>query len=162
MVGKRRRRNTIAVKLDLIDAVGEVLKNHGYSKLGINIVAQKAGVDKNVIYRNFNDFDSLMEAYVEKQDYWLRAMKEIGKTKIENHRELMKQMLIGQFKTIFSNKELQQVLIWELGDKDDIVTSLAIKREVLSKGVIKQYQPLLDDFGVDFNSIAAMMIAGIY
>ncbi len=160
--GKRRRRNTIAVKLDLLDAVGAVLKKHGFSKLGINIVAEEAGVDKNVIYRNFTDFDSLLEEFVEKQDYWLRTMKELGKTKIENHRELMKQMLIGQFKTIYSNKELQQVLIWELGDRDDITTSLAIKREVLSEGVINQYQSLLDDFGIDFNSIAAIMIAGIY
>ncbi len=160
--GKRRRRNTIAVKLDLLDAVGSVLKNYGYSKLGINIVAQEAGVDKNVIYRNFNDFDSLLEEYVEKQDFWLRAMKELGKIKIENHREFMKQLLLEQFKTIFSNRELQQLLVWELGDKDGFTTSLAIKREILSQGIIKQYQPLLDDFGVDFNSIAAILIAGIY
>jgi AcrR family transcriptional regulator len=162
MEGKRRRRNTIAVKIDLIDAVGTVLKNHGYSKLGINIVAQEAGVDKNVIYRNFNDFDTLLEAYVEKQDYWLKTMKEFGKIKIENHREFMKQLLLEQFNTLYSNRELQQLLIWELGDKGDFTTSLAVKREIYSEGIIKQYQPLLDDFGVDFNSIAAMMIAGIY
>jgi AcrR family transcriptional regulator len=58
--GKRRRRNTIAVKLDLIDAVGTVLKKHGFSKLGINVVAEEAGVDKNVIYRNFGDFISYL------------------------------------------------------------------------------------------------------
>lgn len=162
MEGKRRRRNTIAVKIDLIDAVGTVLKNHGYSKLGINIVAQEAGVDKNVIYRNFNNFDTLLEAYVEKQDYWLKTMKEFGKIKIENHREFMKQLLLEQFNTLYSNRELQQLLIWELGDKDDFTTSLAVKREIYSEGIIKQYQPLLDDFGVNFNSIAAMMIAGIY
>jgi len=162
MEGKRRRRNTIAVKIDLIDAVGTVLKNHGYSKLGINIVAQEAGVDKNVIYRNFKDFDTLLEEYVEKQDYWLRTMKELGKIGIENHREFMKQLLFEQFQSLYSNKELQQLLIWELGDKGNFTTSLAIKREIYSEGIIKQYQPLLDDFGVEFNSIAAIMIAGIY
>jgi len=160
--GKGRRRNTITAKLDLIDAVGAVLEKHGHTKLGINIVSQEAGVDKNVIYRNFTDFDTLLEEYVEKQDYWLRAIKELGKIKIENHRELMKQLLFEQFKTIYSNKELQQLLIWELGDNNNITTSLAIKREVLSKGVIKQYQPLLDDLGIDFRYIAAIMIAGIY
>ena len=160
--GKRRRRNTIAVKEDIYDAVGSVLQKYGFSKLGINLVAEEAGVDKNVIYRNFTDFNTLLEEYVEKQDFWLRAIKELGKVKVENHRELTKQVLTEQFKTIYSNKELQQVLVWELGDKDNITTSLAIKREVLSKGLIDQYKPLLDDFGVNFNNIAAILIAGIY
>jgi hypothetical protein len=89
-------------------------------------------------------------------------LKEHGDQKIEDKRAFMKQMLNDQFKTIYSNKELQQLLIWELGDKDDFTTSLAIKREILSKGMVAQYETLLEDFDVNFNSIAAMMIAGIY
>ncbi len=160
--GNRRRRNAIAVKIDLIDAVGEVLKKYGFAKLGINLVAQEARVDKSVIYRNYGEFDKLLEAYVEKQDFWFMAMKEHGKQEIEDKRAFMKYLLVDLFKVVHSNKEFQQLLIWELGDKDDFTTSIAIKREVLAEGIFKQYRSLLDDYDIKFNSIAAMLISSIY
>lgn len=161
-VEKRRRRNTIAVKMELIDAVGSVLKKHGFSKLGINLVAEEAKVDKNVIYRNFEDFDKLLEAYVEKQDFWFMALKEHGSEVIRDKRAFMKYMLADQFRVLYSNKELQQLLLWELGDQDDFTTNVAIKREILAKGIFDQYRSLLDDYGVKFNFIVAIMISSIY
>ncbi|MFV0593798.1 MAG: TetR/AcrR family transcriptional regulator [Draconibacterium sp.] len=160
--GKRRRRNAIAVKIDLIDAVGEVLKKYGFAKLGINLVAQEAQVDKNVIYRNYGEFDKLLEAYIEKQDFWFMSMKEYGKEEIGNKRAFMKYLLADLFKVIYSNKEFQQLLIWELGDKDDFTTDIAIKREVLAEGIFDQYRSLLDEYGIKFNSIAAILISSIY
>lgn len=159
---KRRRRNTIAVKMDLIDAVGSVLKKHGFAKLGINLVAEEARVDKNVIYRNFDDFDKLLEAYVEKQDFWFMALKEHGNEKIEDRRAFMKYILADQFKALYSSKEFQQLLLWELGDRDDFTTNIAIKREILAEGIFKQYRPLLEDYGLNFNFIVAILISSIY
>jgi AcrR family transcriptional regulator len=159
---KRRRRNTIAVKMDLIDAVGSVLKKHGYAKLGINLVAEEARVDKNVIYRNFEEFDKLLEAYVEKQDFWFMALKEHGSEKIEDRRTFMKYILADQFKAVYSSKEFQQLLLWELGDRDDFTTNIAIKREILAEGIFKQYRPLLEDYGLNFNFIVAILISSIY
>lgn len=160
--GKRRRRNTVAVKLDLLDAVGAVLKKHGFAKLKINLVAQEAQVDKNVIYRNYENFGKLLEAYIEKQDFWFIAMKERGSERIEDRRDFMKNMLADQFKVTYSNKELQQLLLWELGDKDNYMSNMAVKREILAKGVFDQYRFLLDDFGVRFNFIVAILISSIY
>ena len=159
---KRRRRNTIAVKMDLIDAVGSVLKKHGFAKLGINLVAEEAKVDKNVIYRNFEDFDKLLETYVEKQDFWYMALKEHGSEKIEDCRAFMKYILTDQFNAVFSNKEFQQLLLWELGDKEDFTTNMALKREILAEGLFNQYRPLLNDYGINFNFIVAIMISSIY
>nr|WP_321355634.1 TetR/AcrR family transcriptional regulator [uncultured Draconibacterium sp.] len=159
---KRRRRNTIAVKMDLIDAVGSVLKKHGFAKLGINLVAEEAKVDKNVIYRNFEDFDKLLEAYVEKQDFWYMALKEHGSEKIEDRRAFMKYILTDQFKALHSSKEFQQLLLWELGDRDDFTTNIAIKREILAEGILNQYRSLLDDYGVKFNFITAIFVSSIY
>ncbi len=159
---KRRRRSAIAIRMDLLDAVGEVLKKYGFAKLGINLIAQEAKVDKNVIYRNFGEFDQLLEAYVEKQDFWFMAMKEYGKEKIDNKRAFMKYILADLFKVVHSNKEFQQLLIWELGDMDDFTTSIAIKREVLAAGIFDQYRFLLDDYGIKFNTISAILISSIY
>jgi AcrR family transcriptional regulator len=160
--GKRRRRNAIAIKMELVDAVGAVLQKHGFHKLGINLVAQEAGVDKNVIYRNFEEFDKLLSAYIEKQDFWFMALKEHGSKKIEDRRAFMKQMLVGQFKTVNGNKELQELLLWELGDQGKLMVDMALKREIMSKDVFAQYRPLLDDYGINFDFIAAIMVAATY
>ncbi len=160
--GRKRRRNTLAVKMDLVNAVGTTLKKYGFSKLGISLVAQEAKVDKTVIYRNYTDFDKLLEAYIEKQDYWLQALKEVGENKIDDKREFMKQVLIDQFNTIYASKELQQLLIWGLSDNKGYISTIALKREIMSEGINEQYGSLLDDYGLKFNYISALMIAGIY
>lgn len=160
--GKKRRRNTVAVKLDLLEAVGTILKEQGFSKLGITLVAEEAGVDKTVIYRNFKNFDNLLEAYVEKQDFWLRGLKEYGENKIENKREFLKKLLVEQFNTIYSSKEQQQLLIWGLAEKGSYASSTSLKREILSEKLNKQHEALLNDYGVNFNFLPALMISGIY
>lgn len=159
---KRTRRSKIQVKEDIIEAVGTVLAKYGFSKLGITLVAQEANVDKTVIYRNFEDFEKLLEVYVDRQDYWLRALKEYGKVKIEDHRGFLKKLFVDQFQFIYSNTELQQLLIWELGDHSEMTKSIPMRRESMSQGLLKQYNEYFRDTGIDFNSFSALIIAGIY
>lgn len=160
MVNKRRR-NALATRLALIDAVGDTLKKLGYAKLKINTVAQESGMDKTAIYRNFRDFDELLEAYIESQDFWLLKLKEIGKHPIENHREFMKQILKEQFDSINSNEEFQQLLIWELGDKEGFMEAFPLKREIMAQGLFKQIGIVLEDIDVNLNAVYAILIAGI-
>ncbi len=159
---KRRRRNALTVKMDIIDAVGTVLKKYGFLKLGISIVADEAKVDKTVIYRNFGDFDKVLEAYIEKQDFWLLALKEHGKKEIQNKREFMKQLLTEQFEAIYKSKELQELLVWGLSERKGYISTIALKREILSQGVNNQFRPLLNEIGLNFNAFSAILISGIY
>jgi len=159
---KRRRRNAVTVKMDIIDAVGTVLKKYGFLKLGISIVADEAKVDKTVIYRNFGDFDKVLEAYIEKQDFWLLALKEHGEKEIQNKRGFMKQLLTEQFDAIYKSKELQEILVWGLSERKGYVSTIALKREILSQGINDQYQPLLNKIGLNFNAFSALLVTGVY
>jgi len=159
---RRNRRTAASVKQDMINAVGQVLVKYGFAKLGISLVADVAKVDKNVIYRNFGNFDTLLSAYIEKQDYWLQALKEHGNQKIIDKRKFIKNILTGQLNVLFKNKELQQLLLWELADTDKLIRSIAIKREVLAEGIIAQYKELFRNSEIQSNHIAALLIAGIY
>lgn len=161
-MGNIRKTKAITAQMALMEGVARVLAKHGFHKLGINLVAEEAGVDKNVIYRYFDGFDSLLHIYVEKQDYWLNAIKKHGETKIENHREFMKAMMVEQFDTQMKNTELRELLIWELGDKQGFASNIAIKRELLSEKLVEQYEKLLDGCGVGFNNFSALLISGIY
>jgi AcrR family transcriptional regulator len=49
----------------ILAAVGEILSHQGFSELGVNTIAKKAGVDKVLIYRYFGDLDRLLKAYAD-------------------------------------------------------------------------------------------------
>jgi AcrR family transcriptional regulator len=55
--------------LKLINAVGEIIKTEGYTALGVNNIARKAEVNKKLIYRYFDNVNSLIEIYVRGKDY---------------------------------------------------------------------------------------------
>ncbi len=158
----KRRRTSLQLKLELIDAVGKALTKYGHTHLGINNVSIEAGVEKPAIYRHFESFDDLLHAYIEKQDYWLSELKEFSQETVDDERDFAKRILIGQFRTLFKSKELQQLHIWELGDADDVVTSIALKREILAIKLLKQSEKVLENQGINFNCIMAVLIAGIY
>jgi len=160
--GKKRRRNALAIKLELIDAVGEALKKHGFAKLGLNLIAKEAEMDNTAVYRHFKDIEALLSEYIEKQDYRLMILKEYGKEEIEDKRAFVKSIFREQFTSLYNSAEFQQLMIWELGDKDELTSSIAIKRELLAKGLIEQSKTLLDEHGINFNFICALFMAGIY
>ncbi len=148
--------------MDLLEGVGKALTKYGHLHLGINNVSMESGVEKATIYRCYNDFNDLLKAYVEEQDFWLLKLREYQEQEIEDKRTFVKNVLFEQFETLYRNKELQKLLVWELGDEDDIVTSIALKREVMAQRLFKTGEGLLSEHGVNFNFLMAMFIAGIY
>lgn len=148
--------------MDLLEAVSQVIKDKGYINLNINNVCEYADVDRNAIYRHFGDFETLLTQFIESRDYWLNSLDEVKDIKIKDHKVFLKQMLISQYDTINSNVELQQLLIWELGEFSLRTKAIAERREILSEKLIKQFEEHFKRSKIDFNTITAIMIAGIY
>ena len=55
----------------LLTAVGEIVEESGLESLGINAVAQRAGVSKMLIYRYFGSLEDLIAQYIIQRDYWV-------------------------------------------------------------------------------------------
>jgi len=159
---RKTRRNKHKVRYDLLNSVGKTLRDHGFNNLGINLVAEIAGTDKNSIYRHFGSFEELLNQYIEKQDFWIKSLSSLKDIKVDDHKNFMKQILLEQYETINSNKEIQQLLIWELGELSLRTKAIAQRREELSKVILKQYESYFSSVNLDFNVIAAIIIAGIY
>lgn len=159
---RKSRRNKHKVRYDLLDAVGKTLREHGFAHLGINLVAEIAGTDKNSIYRHFGTFEQLLDQYIEKQDFWIKSLSAIKETKIKDYKEFMKGILYEQYETINGNREIQQLLIWELGELSLRTKAVGQRREKLSEAIMKQYEECFQGIPIDFNVISAILIAGIY
>ncbi len=71
----RNRRDT---EDKLVRAVGAVLEISGFQKVGVNLLARTAGVDKVLIYRYFGGLDGLLSAFGESADIWWTVDEIVG------------------------------------------------------------------------------------
>lgn len=74
--GRRLRR--VRTEEKLVAAVGTLLCRGGVAALGVNAVAEEAGVEKVLVYRYFGGLDGLMEAYAARSDFWPTLVELVG------------------------------------------------------------------------------------
>ncbi len=161
-VKRRGRRNKYKMRLDLLDAVRDVLKEKGFVNLNINNVAQMADVDRNAIYRHFGSFDNLLSQYFESKNYLLDALKKVKDNQIEDFKSFLKQILFDQYMTINKNVELQQLIVWEMSELSLRTKTIARERESITEKLLHQLEDHFRESNIDINFISAIMIAGIY
>lgn len=159
---RRIRRNRYKMRLDLMEAVREVLRDKGFINLNINNVTQYADVDRNAIYRHFGNFDNLLSQYIESKDYWLETLEKIKDVEVTDYKRFLKQVVFEVYEKINRNVELQQLIIWELSEFSLRTKAISEKREMLSKNLVLQYEKYFENTGIDINMILAILYAGIF
>lgn len=163
MVKRNKRRTTQQVKDDIIKAVGNVLAKHGVSKLGVEIVADEAGMDKAMLYRHYKDFNDILRAYLEQEDFWINFLdKKLDQLNKDNLAPYVSEILENQLNELLSNNKLQELLIWELVDKSQLMKDIAQKREDMAFGILKEIQTHFPHKIVSSYNILAIISAGIY
>ena len=150
----------------LIDAVGEIFRTSGYAGLGVNKVAKVAGVSKKLIYRYFISFDRLVEAYVVETDYWMRFADHMRDLQVPKEMSDLKRqishVLKNQFLYFHQDKEMQQLILWELSAKSDLMRSIHHTREAMGQQFLEKTDEYLDQQVINFRAIAALLVGGIY
>jgi AcrR family transcriptional regulator len=153
-------------KRKLINAVAQVFRKEGHAGLGVNKIARLAGTDKKLIYRYFGSFEHLVEAYVVETDYWMRFVDQLNELKVPESMEEMKRLLgyvlKNQFLYFYEDKEMQQLIFWELAAKSDLMRSIHQTREVKGQQLLEMSDRFLDKGKVNFRAIAALLVGGIY
>jgi len=154
---KERDRDLTEEKL--INAVGELIMENGFEKLGINQVAKKAGFSKNLIYRYFESLDGLIYAYMKKNDFWVNAMSE--QPDFKDLHGYLKGLFRRQIMEFRNNISLKRLRRWELSTDNDIIVEIRAQRE--KNGV--QFVDTICCFAVmdkeNLQAISALINAGI-
>ncbi|MBN1988485.1 MAG: TetR/AcrR family transcriptional regulator [Bacteroidales bacterium] len=150
----------------LIDAVGTIIGREGFRNIGVNTVAKEADVDKVLIYRYFGGLDGLLKAYAYQKDFWLNIDKLFGDIEPERLndmcylKEITKQILHGQLTEMRANKELQEILIWELVERNNLTAQLAADREEKGTGLTRLLSGKLG-IAQEVEPLIAIVIAGV-
>lgn len=158
---KIKKRDRERTKGKILKAVGEVIEQHGTEKVGVNLIARTAGVNKVLIYRYFESVDGLMEQYVKSGEY----TSTMGDDYIENMPivppDERRKALTGLMQTFLTDlrerKATRDLLRWEIGTGKSMLSDA--RNQIASRIVDKVGE--LPDFK-DTSALMAFLTAGIY
>lgn len=99
----------------LINSVGKVLKNKGYSGLTATNISKEAGLSRRLITTYFDSVDDLVETYVRNKDYWTEVSGNISKiieqNKGSNIKNVIDYLLQNQLEYFYNNTEMQKLIL---------------------------------------------------
>lgn len=147
------QRNKQRTRDRILEAVGRCLSKGDFRSIGINAIAREAGVDKVLIYRYFGGLPELLEAYAVESEYWpgydelkRRAVDEEAATSSETAGA----MLVGFLRALRERPITQEILRWELHERNELTEALAEARE-------REGNRILSDFASDDADYAALV-----
>ena len=103
---------------NLLEAVSHIIENDGFTKIGVNRIANQAGCDKVLIYRYFGGLDGLLVEWAKRHDYYSFAYSEfietIKRAEGKDIKQIVKDVLMRQLHYLKDNVLMQELLVWEL------------------------------------------------
>ena len=143
----------------ILDAVGSMIMADGFESLGINAVAQKAGVSKMLIYRYFGGMDQLIAKYILQHDYWVNT--ELPLHDISGVGACLKQMFHEQIATLRSDMVLKRLHRWELTADNEVVNLLRDRRETNGCELVRVVSRLTKSPVAEVAAMATLLSAAI-
>ncbi|WP_319544184.1 TetR/AcrR family transcriptional regulator [uncultured Pseudodesulfovibrio sp.] len=157
-------RNKELTKTKLIKAVGKVVAEVGFQRLGVNLVAREAGVDKKLIYRYFDGLQGLVAAYSQTVDFWPPVEELLGDDrdcikKMPSH-ELMSLFFKRYLKAILRRPHTLEILAWEAIERNELTKVLEEVRVKTALGFFEmmEEEPPED---VDLTALVLIMAASV-
>ncbi len=159
-------RNRLCTERKLVDAVGAVIKNHGYEKLGVNAIAREADVSKSLLYRYFGNVDHCIETYLLEKNFWMPLRGVDAKlASVEENEKVLKEafleMLHLQFLMYFHDEELQAIARWQMDQKNRLLNSVKNVMEIRSSHFFDSADQFFKDSKVNFRVVSAILSSAV-
>ncbi|MEN8245767.1 MAG: TetR/AcrR family transcriptional regulator [Thermodesulfobacteriota bacterium] len=157
-------RDRQATRMKLIQAVGTILSEKGFTALGVNAVARKAGVDKVLIYRYFGGMEQLMEAFGRESDFWPSIQELAGGDQAAYARlplsEKLSQLTLNYTRALQSRPLTLEIMAWEMVERNRLTAELEAMRE---STIMHFYEKFFDQHkvNVDLQALTAVIGAGL-
>ncbi|WP_373844019.1 TetR/AcrR family transcriptional regulator [Bacteroides heparinolyticus] len=143
----------------ILEAVGSIIENDGFEKTGVNVIAQRAGVSKMLIYRYFGGIDELIAQYLLRKDYW--ANTDIDIIKPSDIGGSLKHLFREQIIQLRSDITLKRLCRWELTTENENIRRLRERREQNGCNLIKIISRLTGSENSEVASLASIISASI-
>jgi AcrR family transcriptional regulator len=160
-IDKVKKRDRERTKNRILKAVGEVIEQHGTEKVGVNLIARTAGVNKVLIYRYFDSVDGLMEQYVRSGEYTSTTSTDyidaIPVLAPEERGKALNELMQTFMHDLRERKATRDLLRWEIGTGKSMLSEARnqVANKILHKiGDLPNYS--------DTSALVSFLSAGIY
>ncbi|MBG0789217.1 MAG: TetR/AcrR family transcriptional regulator [Desulfovibrionaceae bacterium] len=157
-------RNKEITRGRLVQAVGKVLAEVGFQRLGVNLVAREAGVDKKLIYRYFNGLNGLVAAYAETVEFWPTAGELLGDD-LARIRQMAPHAIMSLFfrrylRAILNRPQTLEILAWEGLERNGLTHAL---EEVRVRTSLEFFEIMEQDppEDVDLTALVLLMVGAV-
>lgn len=158
-----RPRDRAATEQRIVDAAIGILSDDGFVALGINPLADRAGVDKQLIYRYFGGLDGVVAALGARLDLWLGDIGSERAPPAASYAELIARLADAYIVSLRRSRLLQRLLAWELVQPTPTLAALDNARSAAVTAWLAQAKGgLAAPAGVDAAAINALLLAGIH
>lgn len=121
-----RRRDRHATARRIMNSAKALLEEEGPRALGINAVARRAGVDKQLVYRYFGGLDGLIERLGEEAALW-RGKATVAPA--ESYGAGVAVLMRAYLAELRANPAARNTLAYALADRGDAASALSAARE---------------------------------
>ena len=143
----------------ILEAVGSIIENQGFEKVGINAIATEAGVSKMLIYRYFGGVEELIAQYLIQKDYW--ANTDAAIINPEAVGDSIKSMFRRQVEQLRNDITLRRLYRWKLSTNNQNIRQLRNRREENGCRLIKMVSALTGCPDAQVAALASILSASI-
>lgn len=159
-----KRRNRAMTMERILRAMGEVMAERGTEKAGINAVAERAGVNKVLIYRYFGGWNGLLEAYVQR-GFFLSMFNDKFIDTVPNspspdtRSKIWSDYMVDFMREFRERKPSQELIRWEMAHGEtELARRLSAFRDASYVKLIDKLAPYPE---FDPNALTTLVICGI-
>jgi AcrR family transcriptional regulator len=162
---KIRQRDTEATKKKLLDAVGAIMREHGFTGLKTNAIAKWVGKDKKLIRYHFQGLANLQKAYIKEKDYWPPFFKKFALSNDADALEmeiLFVELMKENLRFFYGDEEMQKIILWQISEANPVLKSISQAREADGAKLLDRTDPFFRNTNVNFRAVIALMLGGVY
>lgn len=150
----------------LIQAVGIVLKQKGYTGLTVSNITAEAGVDRKLVSVYFGSVNNLIETYIKGKNYWdtinESAINLLTTAPETSTRLILENLLLTQLEHFTNDEEMQKVVLWQISENTELMAHVTANREEIYPLLFPKADQELKNQQVDLRAISSILVAGIY
>jgi len=155
----KKSKDRSSTEKDILKAVGDIILEQGFEKVGVNAVAQRAGISKMLIYRYFGSVEELLTRYILQKDYWINISTD--SSDIQDISKFLKGIFRGQIVQLREDITLKRLYRWELSENNPITGQLREKRELNGCRLIESVSLLTGSSPKEIAPLASILSASI-
>lgn len=164
-----RRRDRNRTEQRLIHAVLQLVREQGFDAVGINAIAEAAGVSKVLIYRYFGDLSGLLQAVAEEIsviDPQLASSLRGTAPPDATPADVMYRAALALRNVVKNDDLVRNLLVWELSHDNELTQALSENRERVGMDQTRQFQQFLKEHrpedDLDVEALLALVTAGVF